>query len=177
LDKDTMPPIPQKVPPVADRMIEPFASKVQNIIGAKGLSINDRLLMLLFAACDTLRMDQACITQVEGQQLTVVCATSSNVFPRTVALKDIATKTTGLVLSRKCLVVVNDTAATPMVKSVDLTGQIPGRYIGVPIMFDGAVWGTVELSGQSQADTFSGDEIAAAYVLAAVLALPLALLA
>jgi hypothetical protein len=44
-------------------------------------------------------------------------------------------------------------------------------------MFDGAVWGTVELSGQSQADTFSGDEIAAAYVLAAVLALPLALLA
>ncbi len=171
-----MPPFPQNDLPMADRMIGPFASKVQNIIGAKGISINDRLLMLLFAACDTLGMDHACITQVKGEQLTVVCATSSNVFPRTVALTDIATKTTGHVLSRKCLIVVNDTAATPIVKSVDLTGQIPSRYIGVPILFDGGVWGTVELSGKSQADTFDADEIAAAYVLAAVLALPLALL-
>lgn len=176
MDHQTPPFFFQEDMQTADGIIGPFASKVQNIFGAKGISINDRLLMVLLAACETLRMDHACVTQVKDKQLTVLCATSSEIFPLHVALRDIAKYTTGLVLARKSLVVLEKTAATPIEKPVDLTGQSPGRFLGVPILFDGAVWGTVELSGTAQNRRFTSDEIALADVLATVLAVPVALL-
>lgn len=176
MDNHTSPYASQEDMQSAKMIIGPFASKVQNIFGAKGISINDRLLMVLLAASETLQMDHACITQVKGKQLKVLYATTSKIFPQQVALKDIAGHTTGLVLSQKSLVVLDDTAASQTAKPVDLTGHSPERYLGLPILFDGAVWGTVELSGTTQTRSFTSDEIALAYVLATVLAVPVALL-
>jgi GAF domain-containing protein len=157
-------------------MIEAFARDVQNILGEQGYLINDRLLKLLMAARDALRMDDVCITQIKRRRVRVLCATPSDTWPQSVALNDIDMYTMGQIIRQQTMVASEAVNATPITKTVDLTGRSPGRYIGAPILFDGKAWGTVEMSGTAQPDGFSPDEITAAVFLAAVLSVPLALL-
>ncbi|WP_139226445.1 GAF domain-containing protein [Sulfitobacter marinus] len=158
-------------------MIDVFAHDVQNILGEQGYLINDRLLMLLVLARDALRMEDVCITQFRKKRVRVLCATSSALWPQSVPVKDIDLYTTGQIIQQKRMVTSDVLNATPMTKTVDLTGRKPERYIGVPILFDGTVWGTVEMSGTAQPGGLKPDEITAAVFLAAVLSVPLALLA
>lgn len=157
-------------------MIEAFARDVQNILGEQGYLINDRLQMLLVAARDALRMEDVCITQIKKKRVRILCATPSDIWPQSVPLKEIDLYATGQMIRQRTLIAAEADKATPITKAVDLSGRTPARYIGVPILFDGTVWGTVEMSGSAQPDGFKPDEITAAVFLAVVLSVPLALL-
>lgn len=153
-----------------------FSQTVQAVIAAPGVNINARLLMLLVAACKTFQMDYGFITQLRKKRLEVICTTNPDCPPASSCLEKSPACASTEILARKAPFLFETGTPGTVPRLTDLAGQLPTRFIGVPILFDGAVWGTMEMSGQSKSTTFSEAEVAAACFLSTVMAVPLALM-
>ena len=153
-----------------------FAQQVQGVIGAAAMRINDRFEAILHDACHFFRMDYAVITLAGKGRVKVVASVGVTVPRPSFKAAVTAPTLTQALLSERAVIVLAEANGMPCQILPALTGTVPARFIGVPLLFDGVVFGTLELSGHRAGLPLSETELATAYFLASTFAAPLALM-
>lgn len=159
-----------------DDAILHFSQLVQKLVALPGLRIEDRFAAITAAACNVFEMDYGYITLIRKQKIEVAASSGLCLLPKTVQRTHLNNAFSQSLISDKLPLLLADTTRSAQDGMVDLTGKAPARFLGVPLLFDGTVYGTFELSGHAQARAFDANDLAATYFLSAIIATPLALL-
>lgn len=159
-----------------DNAMLQFSQVVQKLLGLPGVRIEDRLAAVTAAACKLFDMEYGFITLVRKNTIDVIVATQPDMMRDPIRKDDLETALSQSVISEKMPLLLADTKRSAQRGLTDLTGRFPSRFLGVPLLFDGTVYGTMELSGAAHARPFEPIDLAAAYFLSAIIATPLALL-
>lgn len=153
-----------------------FAQQLQGRFASPGIPFNARLAAVLHDACTLFDMRCGLVTLAQGEQINPVASVGFGCLaaPRTRAA---LTQTyTRRLLAESTAIVFGGAGQVPVGDLQDYAGTRPQRFIGVPLMFDGQVIGTVELSAGYCGNPISDIELSAAYFMAAAFAPPLALM-
>ncbi len=168
-----------------------FASQTQQIFAVSGLPVGARFVEIVNAACTVFDMDYGFVTRINEDGIEVVSATRQSVLfqnptdhlvfnrrpGQMVSARQPDRSFSAVVAARKHPLLLNDVAQSDHLGALDLAGVEPVRFIGIPVWFDGMVFGTIELSGKASTRVFDPFDTAAAYFMSAALATPLALMA
>lgn len=153
-----------------------FATVVRHIVGQPSITVNDRLKAVLRAACTAFEMDCGFVSTINENGLQIVTSTQDLDGLVPPKLTRVSAYLINQVIDHPAPLLIENMRCAPEYGQIDLAGRAPNRYIAVPILFDGRVFGVIELSSYADARAFGSCDLAAVHFMAATLATPLALL-
>lgn len=155
-----------------------LATTVQQVFAAPGLPIEQRLCALMHQVGIALEFEIGVICRVSRHGAVDITMTTDATLPLArVSQKRLTGSLTEQLIRSRTPILLNGRADAQTCHLTDLSGTCPARFMGMPILFDGTVCGTMELSSPHAAQPFKATDQATAYFLATALATPLALLA
>jgi len=134
---------------------------------APDMCVEQRFQALLTSACSALKMDAGAITRTEFDQVHMTLFHTNDPTLKPEPTSGLGGSLTAQVLCDQKAVHYHDMPHSPLARKHDLFGITPGSYIGVPLVLEGTVFGTMEFSGKNaRTQPWSEEEISVVTIVA-----------
>lgn len=126
---------------------------------APDIPIEERFNGILKMSCEALGFDSGLISKIDSDCIDILFHVGEDGGNVPENVSDLSGSLSALVMAGQEQVAFPDVSESGHANRCTLAGTVPGSYVGMPLIFDGTLYGTLELhSAQPRKNPFSNEE-------------------